>query len=74
VTFYCDKQCLYKGTCLRDKPYDDENDNYGSITNKAVSEMFNLSDEAALKEIKKFLSVDVIKSEGKGRNVRYIIS
>jgi len=36
--------------------------------------MFNLSNEVALEEIKKFLSVGVIKSEGKGRNVRYIIA
>jgi len=36
--------------------------------------MFNLSDEAALKEIRKLVSAGVIKSEEKGRNVRYIIA
>ena len=74
MTFYCDKQWLYKETCLRDKSYDDQDNNYGSITNKAVRELFNLSDEAALKEIRKLVSAGVIKSEGKGRNVRYIIA
>jgi len=74
VTFYCDKQWLYKETYLRNKSYDDKNDNYGSITNKAVSEMFKLSDEAALKEIKKLLSAGVVKSESRGRNVRYLLA
>ena len=48
--------------------------NYGYITNKAIREMFELSDEGALKEIKKLLSLEVIKSEGKGRNVRYLLA
>lgn len=47
--------------------------NYGHITNKIVREMFKLSDEGALKEIKKLLSHGVIKLEGSGRNVRYIL-
>ena len=74
MTFYCDKQWFYKETYLRDKSYDDKHDNYGSITNKAVSEMFKLSDEAALNEIKKLLSAGVVKSEGRGRNVRYLLA
>jgi Fic family protein len=44
---------------------------YGYITNKTVREMFKLSDEGALKEIKKLLLLGVIKSDGKGRNIRY---
>jgi len=36
--------------------------------------MFKLSDEAALKEIKKLLSAGVVKSEGRGRNVRYLLA
>ena len=74
MTFYCDKQWFYKETYLRDKSYDDKHDNYGSITNIAVSEMFKLSDEAALNEIKKLLSAGVVKSEGRGRNVRYLLA
>ena len=49
-------------------------DNHEFITNKTMREMFKLSDEAALKEIRKLVSAGVIKSEGKGRNVRYIIA
>ncbi|MCR4320697.1 MAG: hypothetical protein NUV74_10235 [Candidatus Brocadiaceae bacterium] len=74
MTFYCDKQRSYKETCLRDKSYYNKNDNYGSITNKAGREMFKLSDEAALKEIKKLLLAGVVKSEGRGRNVRYLLA
>ena len=49
-------------------------DNHEFITNKTMREMFKLSDEAALKEIRKLVSAGVIKSEEKGRNVRYIIA
>ena len=48
--------------------------NYGHITNKTIREMFKLSDEGALKEIKKLLSLGVIRSEGRGRNVRYLLA
>lgn len=44
------------------------------ITNKMIREMFKLSDEGALKEIKKLLKLGVLKSEGKGRGVRYILA
>ncbi|MCR4292662.1 MAG: hypothetical protein NUV76_07280 [Candidatus Kuenenia sp.] len=47
---------------------------YGHITNKTVREMFQLSDEGALKEIKKLLSLGVIELRGKGRNVRYVLT
>ena len=47
---------------------------YGHITNKTIREMFKLSDEGALKEIKKLLAIGVIKAEGKGRNIRYILT
>lgn len=47
---------------------------YGHITNKTVREMFKLSDEGALKEIKKLLSLGVIELKGKGRNVRYVLA
>jgi len=33
---------------------------------------FRLSDEGALKEIKKLVKLGVLKSEGKGRSVRYL--
>ena len=45
----------------------------GKITNRDVREMFKLSDEGALKEIKKLLRLEVIKSQGKGRNVHYML-
>ena len=48
--------------------------NHGYITNKTIREMFKLSDEGALKEIKKLLSLGVIKSEGRGRNIRYLLA
>lgn len=45
----------------------------GKITNKNVREMFKISDRAALKEIKKLADLKVIKSEGKGRSLYYIL-
>ncbi|MBA7574854.1 hypothetical protein ES708_16669 [subsurface metagenome] len=44
----------------------------GKITNKDVREMFKFSDEGALKEIKKLINLEIIKSEGKGRALHYI--
>jgi len=52
----------------------DRINDYRFITNKTIREMFRLSDEGALKELKKLLSLGVIKSEGKGRNIRYLLS
>jgi len=49
-------------------------DNHEFITNKTMREMFKLSDEAALKESRKLLSAGVIKSEGRGRNIRYLLA
>ena len=45
----------------------------GKVSNRYVREMFKLSDEGALKEIKKLINLDIIKSEGKGRALHYII-
>lgn len=45
----------------------------GQITNKVIREMFKLSDEGALKEISKLVRLGVLKSEGKGRSVRYVL-
>ena len=45
----------------------------GKITNRDVREMFKLSDEGALKEIKKMINLEIIKSEGKGRALHYIL-
>jgi Fic family protein len=45
----------------------------GKITNRDVREMFELSDEGALKEIKKLINLEIIKSEGKGRALHYIL-
>jgi len=45
----------------------------GKIINKDAREMFKLSDEGALKEIKKLINLEIIKSEGKGRALHYIL-
>ena len=36
--------------------------------------MFKLSDEGALKEINKLLSLGVVKPEGRGRSIRYFLA
>lgn len=46
----------------------------GYITNKMIREALSLSDEGALKEINKLIKLDVVKPEGKGRNVRYVLT
>jgi len=45
----------------------------GKITNRDIRDMFKLSDEGALKEIKKLINLEIIKSEGKGRALHYIL-
>lgn len=45
----------------------------GKITNRDVRKMFKLSDEGALKEIKKLVKLEVIKSKGKGRALYYVL-
>jgi Fic family protein len=45
----------------------------GQITNRDVRSMFKISDEGALKEIKKLLKLGVIKSRGKGRALHYVL-
>ena len=44
------------------------------ITNKMIREMFKLSDEGALKEINKLVKLGVVKSDGKGRSIKYILA
>lgn len=46
----------------------------GRIANKNVREMFKISDRAALKELRKLLDLKVIKTDGQGRNLSYILS
>lgn len=46
----------------------------GRITNRDVREMFKISDRAALKEVRKLVDLDVIKAEGKGRSLIYILA
>ena len=46
----------------------------GKITNKNMREMFEISDRAALKEIRKLVDLEVVKSEGSGRSLCYILS
>ncbi len=45
----------------------------GKITNKDIRGMFKFSDRAALKEIRKLVNLKVIKSEGKGRSLYYVL-
>jgi len=45
----------------------------GQITNMDIRQMFDISDNAALKIIRKLIDVKVIKREGEGRSVHYIL-
>ncbi len=45
----------------------------GKIANKDVRIMFKISDEGALKEIKKLLNSSVIESRGRGRSLHYVL-
>lgn len=45
----------------------------GEITNSNVRKMFKISDRAALKGIRKLVDQEVIKPEGKGRSLYYIL-
>ncbi len=45
----------------------------GKTTNKDVREMFKLSNRAALDEINKLLELQVLKSQGRGRALHYIM-
>lgn len=44
------------------------------ITNRDVREMFKISDRAALKEIRKLVDLKVIRPEGKGRTLSYVLA
>ena len=46
----------------------------GKITNKDLREMLRVSDRAALKEIRKLLDLKVIRTEGRGRSLSYVLS
>lgn len=46
----------------------------GRIRNRDIREMFKISDRAALKEIRKLLDLKVVKAEGKGRSLSYVLS
>ena len=43
------------------------------ITNMDIRQMFGISDNAALKIIRKLIDLKVIKREGEGRSVHYIL-
>jgi Fic family protein len=45
----------------------------GKITNRDVREMFKLSNRAALDEINKLAELQILKSQGKGRALHYIM-
>jgi Fic family protein len=46
---------------------------HGKVANKDIQKMFSISDRAALKEIKKMVNLKVVKSEGKGRSLHYVL-
>ena len=46
----------------------------GKITTRNIREIFELSNEGALKEIKKLINLEIIKSEGKGKALYYILN
>ena len=46
----------------------------GKITNRDIRGMFRISDRAALKEIRKLVDLKVVKSEGKGRSLNYVLA
>lgn len=46
----------------------------GRITNQNVRKMFKISDRAALKEIRKLVDLKVLKSQGKGRSLYYVLA
>jgi Fic family protein len=46
----------------------------GKITNRDVREMFKISESAALKETRKLVNLKVVKPEGKGRSLSYILA
>lgn len=45
----------------------------GQITNMDIRKMFEISDNGALKIIRKLIDLNVIKREGEGRNVHYVL-
>lgn len=46
----------------------------GKITNRDVRDMFKISDEGALKILKRLLSLEVIESKGEGRAWYYVLT
>jgi len=46
----------------------------GKITNRDVRNMFGLSNRAALDEISKLIGLNVLKQEGKGRSIHYVLA
>lgn len=47
--------------------------NNGSISNREIREMFNLSNRGALDEIEKLIHLEVIRKKGEGRSVIYVL-
>jgi len=45
----------------------------GSITNREYRQLTGLSDEGARRDLKELVSKGILRSEGKGRAVRYIL-
>ena len=44
------------------------------IASMIIREMFKLSDEGALKEIRKLEKLGVLKAAGRGRSVMYVLA
>lgn len=45
----------------------------GKITNREVRKMFKISNRASLDEINKLMELQILKSEGKGRSLYYVL-
>jgi len=45
----------------------------GSISNREIREMFNLSNRGALDEIEKLIHLEVIRKKGEGRSIIYVL-
>ncbi len=46
----------------------------GQITNRELRAMLNISDRATLDELRKLAAIGVIKPQGKGRSLRYVLA
>ena len=46
----------------------------GRVTNRELQALFKISDRAVLKELRKMVEMEVIKPQGKGRSLHYVLA